>query len=49
MDLGGLLIDFELRTGALFCLMLVHRGAGGSAEVPLRVAAVTFFRFAGKK
>jgi hypothetical protein len=23
--------------------------AGGGAEVPLRVAAVTFFRFAGKK
>jgi hypothetical protein len=33
----------------IIALCLFTRGAGGSAEVPLRAAAVTFFRFAGKK
>jgi hypothetical protein len=36
--------------GAFFAaLCLFTMGAGGGADVPLRVAAVTFFRFAGKK
>jgi hypothetical protein len=29
--------------------MLVHQGRWWRREVPLRAAAVTFFRFAGKK